>query len=109
MLDSPIAFFYLSDMFHYRYTTAQLDFNIHFNGDKFFDPYFGFGMIAGTCANTYPCSITGGELKLGAQFNFESYFTFFQAQGQIINIKEPGFTSFQSKHTLGSIGIGIRF
>ncbi len=109
LLDSPNAFFYLSNSFYYSYNTAQLDFNFHFNREKFFDPYIGFGIIGGSCSGKYPCSVRGGELKLGTQLNFESFFIFIQLQGQIINIKEPGFSSFPSQHSIGSLGIGIKF
>ena len=95
--------------YSYSYSTAQLDFNFHFNQDKFFDPYAGIGLIAGICSPAYPCSITGGEFKLGSQFNFDSFFLFLQGQAQLLTIKESGLPGFQSQNLIGSLGVGFRF
>jgi hypothetical protein len=102
LLSAPIAY-------NYRYTSMHLDFNFHFNRAKFFDPYLGIGFIAGTCGISYPCTVTGGELKAGTQFNFETFFTYFQVQGQMIRIKEPGIGTFPTQNLIGSLGIGVRF
>lgn len=95
--------------YNYSYSTAQVDFNFHFNQDKFFDPYAGLGLIAGICGPAYPCSITGGEFKLGSQFNFDSFFLFLQGQAQLLTIKESGLPAFQSQNLIGSLGAGFRF
>lgn len=103
------AFLFQPSNYNYRYNALHLDFNFHLNKDNFFDPYIGIGAIAGICGSSSPCSISGGELKLGTQLNFETFFTFFQVQGQVITIKESGIGSFQSQNKIASIGIGARF
>lgn len=89
------------------YNAIHFDVNFHFLKDSFFDPYVGFGIIAGLCtsASGAICTASGYELKLGAQLNFERVFLFGQGQLQSINFTEAGVHS----NTMASFGAGIRF
>lgn len=91
--------------YYYRYNALQVDFNMHFNKSNFFDPYLGFGIIAGKGNVT----VIGGEIKSGIQLNFETFFTYAQLQGQVLKLRESTEDSFQSRNLIGSIGAGVRF
>ena len=80
------------------------------NGEKTFDPYIGIGVIGGSCTGVVKCTITGGELRLGLQINFNRMFIFIQAQGQTLNFKEEGNTVVSNaSNGMGIFGLGVRF
>ncbi|MBP9886931.1 MAG: hypothetical protein KBF93_11590 [Leptospiraceae bacterium] len=92
------------------YNNYQANFNFHMNGEKTFDPYIGIGVIGGSCTGVVKCTITGGELRLGLQINFNRMFIFIQAQGQTLNFKEEGNTVVSNaSNGMGIFGLGVRF
>ncbi|HNN06727.1 MAG TPA: hypothetical protein PKN56_24450 [Leptospiraceae bacterium] len=84
--------------------TGALNLNFHLNGDSFFDPYIGFGLVGGSCLGS-SCSVGGGEAKIGMQFNFDTFFYYLEAKGQSLSITGIGQTNIGT----GSLGIGMRF
>jgi hypothetical protein len=90
------------------YNNLGLDFNFHMNKDNQIDPYIGLGLIGGSCAGGVVCTVTGGEVRLGLQVNFDTFFTFFQLQAQSLSFKLEG-GSVNSSNKLASFGVGARF
>jgi hypothetical protein len=94
--------------FNINYTTASADFNFHFNGDRRFDPYIGMGLFGGTCSGGGRCNVGGGEVKLGLQINFETFYIFGQGQYQSLVLAYIN-SSANMINAMGSIGVGARF
>ncbi|HMY67796.1 MAG TPA: hypothetical protein PK453_20015 [Leptospiraceae bacterium] len=90
------------------YNTLNLDFNFHMNQDKTFDPYIGIGVIGGSCTGAATCTVTGGEGRLGVQFNFSTFFFFLQGQYQSLSFKAAD-SGVNATNTIGSLGLGARF
>jgi len=90
------------------YNTLNLDFNFHMNQDKTFDPYIGIGVIGGSCTGSATCTVTGGEGRLGIQFNFNTFFFFLQGQYQSLSFKAAD-SGVNATNTIGSLGLGARF
>ncbi len=84
--------------------TGALNLNFHLNGDSFFDPYIGFGLVGGSCLGS-SCSVGGGEAKLGIQFNYDTFFYYLEGRGQSLSITGIG----QTNIGIGALGIGMRF
>lgn len=84
--------------------TGALNLNFHLNGDSFFDPYIGFGLVGGSCLGS-SCSVGGGEAKLGIQFNYDTFFYYLEGKGQSLSITGIGQTNIGT----GALGIGMRF
>jgi hypothetical protein len=96
------------------YNQAQIDFNFHINGERFIDPYVGFGIIGGKCSGGggTGCNLLGTDLRLGLQLNFDYAFIFLQGHYQSLTFTSTGDQSgIKSNLTsnLGSFGAGVRF
>ncbi|MCP5495286.1 MAG: hypothetical protein H7A23_12085 [Leptospiraceae bacterium] len=97
----------------YDINTLDFTFKYHFLGDKRFDPYIGLGLGLGACGGGGSC--TAGKLigNIGLQINFDTFFTFVQAEHHSITLKTKGDDdeagSVSATENLLLLGAGIRF
>lgn len=99
-----------SEKYGLQYNTVYIDFTFHPNQDKFFDPYIGIGLMGGACIG--PCTVGGGEAKLGTQLNFGNIFVYLEGRYQMLAFTGTGnatggYLTLENK--IGNFGIGTRF